>query len=97
MRLRLNPFWFLLRLVALFLLTYFLWRPIAPAYTTVLFQASRAGVWLSEFSFDPEWSQLARQGDRWLWRRGRGRGVGCCARVEVRSFVCFVSTPTIWD
>ncbi len=56
MRLRLNPFWFLLRLVALFLLTYLLWRPIAPAYTTVLFQASRVGVWLSEFSLDPEWS-----------------------------------------
>ncbi len=56
MRLRINPFWFLLRLVGLFLLTYWLWRPVAPVYTEVLFQASRAGVWLSEFSFDPEWS-----------------------------------------
>lgn len=52
---RVNPFWFLLRLVGLFLLTYFLWKPIAPYYTQVLFQASRAGVWLSEFSTDPEW------------------------------------------
>lgn len=51
-----NPFWFLLRLVALFLLTYLLWKPIAPYYTELLFQASRVGVWLSEFSFDPEWS-----------------------------------------
>ncbi len=53
---RLNPFWFLLRLVGLFLLTFLLWRPIAPAYTAVLFHASRAGVWLSEFSLDAEWS-----------------------------------------
>ncbi len=53
---RLNPFWFLLRLVGLFLLTFLLWRPIAPAYTNVLFHASRAGVWLSEFSLDAEWS-----------------------------------------
>ncbi len=53
---RLNPFWFLLRLVGLFLLTFLLWRPIAPAYTNLLFHASRAGVWLSEFSLDAEWS-----------------------------------------
>lgn len=56
MRLRLNPFWFLLRLVGLFLLTFFLWTRVAPWYTNVLFQASRVGVWLSEFSLDPEWS-----------------------------------------
>ena len=56
MRLRLNPFWFLVRLVGLFLLTYLLWRPLAPVYTNVLFEASRVGVWLSEFSLDPEWS-----------------------------------------
>lgn len=53
---RFNPFWFLLRLVGLFLLTYLLWKPLAPYYTQVLFQASRAGVWLSEFSTDPDWS-----------------------------------------
>ena len=56
MRLRINPFWFLLRLVALFLLTYFLWKPIAPHYTNVPFHAARAGVWLTEFSLDPAWS-----------------------------------------
>jgi hypothetical protein len=56
MRLRIDPFWFLVRLVALFLLTYVLWKPIAPYYTDVLFHASRAGVWLSEFSLDPTWS-----------------------------------------
>ncbi len=56
MRLRINPYWFLLRLVGLFLLTYFLWKPVAPYYTGFLFHASRAGVWLSEFSLDPAWS-----------------------------------------
>lgn len=55
MRLRIDPLRFLLRLVALFLLTYFLWKPIAPFYTNVLFHASRAGIWLTEFSFDPAW------------------------------------------
>lgn len=55
-RLGVSPFWFLLRLVALFLLTYLLWKPIAPYYTELLFQASRVGVWLSEFSLDPDWS-----------------------------------------
>ncbi len=56
MRLEINPFWFLLKLVALFLLTYLLWKPVAPYYTELLFQASRVGVWLSEFSFDEQWS-----------------------------------------
>jgi len=56
MRLKISPFWFLLKLVSFFLLTYALWRPIAPYYTDLLFEASRAGVWLSEFSLDPEWS-----------------------------------------
>lgn len=56
MRLRVDPFWFLLKLVSLFMLTYFLWKPIAPYYVDVLFHASRAGVWLTELSFDPAWS-----------------------------------------
>ncbi len=56
MRLKINPWGFLLRLIALFLLTYMVWKPLAPYYTNVLFHASRAGVWLSEFSFDPVWS-----------------------------------------
>lgn len=55
MRPRIDPLWFLLRLVALFLLTYLLWKPLAPHYTNVLFHAARAGVWLTEFSFDPTW------------------------------------------
>lgn len=56
MRLRINPWSFLLRLVALFLLTFFLWEPIAPYYTRFLFHVARFGVWLSEFSTDPQWS-----------------------------------------
>jgi hypothetical protein len=56
MRLRINPWTFLLRLVVLFLLTFLLWKPAAPYYAKFLFQASRAGVWLSELSFDPQWS-----------------------------------------
>jgi len=56
MRLKISPFWFLLKLVSFFLLTYALWKPVAPYYTDLLFHASRAGVWLSEFSLDSEWS-----------------------------------------
>jgi len=56
MRLRINPWSFLLRLVALFLLTFLLWTPFAPYYTKFLYQIARAGVWLSEFSTDPLWS-----------------------------------------
>jgi hypothetical protein len=56
MRLRINPWSFLLRLVALFLLTFFLWKPAAPYYTRFLFHVARAGVWLSELSTDPQWS-----------------------------------------
>jgi hypothetical protein len=56
MRLRINPWSFLLRLVAFFLLTFLLWKPLAPYYTKFLFHVARAGVWLSELSTDPQWS-----------------------------------------
>lgn len=55
MRLSVNPWAFLGRLLAFFLVTYLLWQPVAPYYTELLFQASRAGVWLTELSTDPLW------------------------------------------
>ena len=56
MRLRINPLRFLLLLVAYLLVTYSLWKPVAPAYAQVLLRATQVGMWLSEFSSDPTWS-----------------------------------------
>ncbi len=53
---QLNPWLFLVKLVGLLGVTYLLWKPTAPYYSKLLFHASRLGVWLTEFSFDPEWS-----------------------------------------
>jgi len=55
MRLRVNPLVFVCKLVGFLLLTYLVWGWIAPAYLQVLALATRAGVWLSELSFDPMW------------------------------------------
>jgi hypothetical protein len=55
MRLRIDPLRFLLLLVAYLLVTYYLWKPVAPAYAQVLLRATQAGMWLSEFSGDPTW------------------------------------------
>ena len=35
------------------IVTYWLWQPLAPAYTQFLLRASQVGVWLTEFSSDP--------------------------------------------
>ena len=55
MRLRINPWWFLAKLVALLIATYLLWAPLAPYYARFLLRASQVGVWLTEFSTDPAW------------------------------------------
>lgn len=54
MRPRIDPWWFLAKLVALLIVTYLLWAPLAPLYTKFLLRASQAGVWLTETSFNPE-------------------------------------------
>jgi len=56
MRLRLNPWGFLARLLVFFALTYVLWQLLAPAYTQLLLHASRIAIWLTEISSDPGWS-----------------------------------------
>ncbi len=56
MRRPINPLWFLAKLVALLIVTYLLWSPVAPYYTKILLRASQVGVWLTEFSTDPDWS-----------------------------------------
>jgi hypothetical protein len=55
MRLPINPFAFLAKLLVFFALTYAVWHPLAPYYARVLLGASRVGLWLTEFSFDPVW------------------------------------------
>jgi hypothetical protein len=55
MRLRTNPIVFVLKLVVFLVLTYLVWERVAPYYLRVLVPATRAGVWLSELSFDPLW------------------------------------------
>ncbi|MFN8640401.1 MAG: hypothetical protein U0802_01580 [Candidatus Binatia bacterium] len=55
MRLRINPLRFLFLLVAYLLVTYYLWKPLAPAYAQVLLRATQAGLWLTELSSDPTW------------------------------------------
>jgi hypothetical protein len=53
MRQPINPWWFFARLVVFLIITYWLWQPLAPAYTRFLLRASQVGVWLTEFSSDP--------------------------------------------
>jgi hypothetical protein len=55
MRPRINPGWFLLKLVALLVVTYMLWAPLAPYYAVFLLRVSQVAVWLTEFSTDPNW------------------------------------------
>jgi len=55
MRPRINPGWFLLKLVALLVVTYMLWAPLAPYYAVFLLRVSQMAVWLTEFSSDPNW------------------------------------------
>jgi hypothetical protein len=53
MRLGVNPFVFLGRLLVCFFLTYLLWIPIAPAYTQVLAAATRGFLHVTESIADP--------------------------------------------
>src|ERR1700688_699487 len=55
MRPRIDPGWFFVKLVALLIVTYLLWAPLAPYYAKFLLRASQVGVWLAEFSSDPNW------------------------------------------
>jgi len=55
MRPRIDPWWFLAKLVALLIGTYLLWAPLAPYYAQLLLRISQVGVWLTEFSSDPQW------------------------------------------
>jgi hypothetical protein len=54
MRPRINPLWFLAKLVVLLVVTYLLWTPLAPYYAKFLLRAAQVGVWLTEFSTNPD-------------------------------------------
>jgi hypothetical protein len=56
MRPRINPWLFLVKLVVLLVVTYVLWAPLAPYYAKFLLRASQVGVWLTEFSFNPDFN-----------------------------------------
>ena len=56
MRPPINPWWFLVKLVALLIGTYLLWAPLAPYYAEFLLRITRVAVWLTEFSSDPNWN-----------------------------------------
>ena len=43
-------------LVVFLLCAYFAWKPVAPYYAQILLRASQVGMWLTEFSTDPNWS-----------------------------------------
>lgn len=53
---RIKPLRFLLLLVGFLVVTYWAWKPVAPYYAQVLLRAARVGMWVSEFSTDPNWS-----------------------------------------
>ncbi|MGH7789253.1 MAG: hypothetical protein ACRERC_20455 [Candidatus Binatia bacterium] len=55
MRPRIDPWWFLAKLVVLLIGTYLLWSPLAPYYAQLLLRVSQGAVWLTEFSSDPQW------------------------------------------
>jgi hypothetical protein len=58
MRLGIKPAVFLGRLLFFFFLTYFLWKPVAPAYTNFLATLSRGFLHLTELSSDPRQHQV---------------------------------------
>ncbi len=58
MRLGIKPAVFLGRLLALLLLTYFLWRPVEPAYTQLLATLTSEFLHLTEMSSDPNFNQV---------------------------------------
>jgi hypothetical protein len=65
MRLGVKPHVFFLRAVVVFLLTYFLWSPIAPAYTRFLAFLTEGFLHLTEISSDPNLHRVSQ-----LWVEG---------------------------
>ena len=58
MRLGVRPAVFLGRLLFFFLLTYLLWQPLAPGYTSVLAALTRGFLHVTEVSSDPRFNQV---------------------------------------
>jgi hypothetical protein len=58
MRLGVKPAVFLGRLLLFFFLTYFLWRPVEPAYTQLLATLTSGFLHLTEVSSDPNFNQV---------------------------------------
>ena len=58
MRLGVKPAVFFGRLLLFFFLTYFLWRPLEPAYTQVLATLTSGFLHLTEISSDPNFNQV---------------------------------------
>lgn len=60
MRLGVKPHVFLLRALVVFVLTYLVWSPIAPAYTRLLAYLSEAFLHLTEISSDPNLHRVSK-------------------------------------
>jgi hypothetical protein len=60
MRLGVKPHVFLLRALVVFVLTYLIWSPIAPAYTQVLAYLTERFLHLTEISSDPNLYRVSR-------------------------------------
>jgi hypothetical protein len=75
MRLRVNPWAFLARLVVLFFLTFLIWTPAAPYYKNVLLWASRAAIWVSELPWGG--GTTLRTGSPCIGPTVRGSARGC--------------------
>lgn len=75
MRLRVNPWAFLARLVFFFFLTYLVWSPSAPYYKNVLLWASRAALWVTELPWGG--GTTLRTGSPCIGRALGGSAVGC--------------------
>jgi hypothetical protein len=75
MRLPINPWAFLGRLLVFFALTYLAWMPSAPTYTSLLLWASRAGIALTEIG--SEGNTALRTGSPCLGPPVGGASRGC--------------------
>jgi hypothetical protein len=65
MRLGIRPAVFLFRLLVVFVLTYFLWTPFAPAYTRLLAALTQGFLHLTELSRDPNMHAVTQ-----MWVKG---------------------------
>src|SRR6187455_1896123 len=75
MRLQINPWGFLARLIVLFFLTYLIWTPSARYYKNILLWTSRAAIWVTELPWGG--GTTLRTGSPCLGPTYQGSAQGC--------------------